>query len=581
VGSLEAPAPLDVVSLMEGNWAWRRELFLSLEFDPALNFDDASMYGLDLCFQARQRGYRILYDARALVYHHAAPRVAELDRSDRLRRDYSYSRNYTFILMRRLPAWRRVVFSLWWFLIGDRASPGLGAAAAELLRGSRGWGARFVSAWAGKIEGMRLSLEGRKTPAPENCLNMAERYRLLIVASHPVQYAAPVYRELAAHPRIDLLVAYCSLQGAGEGLDPEFGVRVAWDVPLLEGYRWVQVPNRSPVPRSNGFFRLMNPGLWSLVRHGGFDAMVLFTGYVCASFWIALAAAKLSRTKVLFGTDAHELRPRSGRMWKAWVKRAVWPGLFRLADEVIVPSSGSVQLMRQLGIPAGRITLTPYVVNNPWWREQAGRADREAVRRSWQVPTTAPVVLFCGKLQPWKRPMDLLQAFARAERPDAFLVFAGEGPLRAQLAAEAARLGLESRVRFLGFANQSELPGIYGAADLLVLPSEYEPFGLVVNEAMLCGCPVAVSDRVGARLDLIREGETGRVIPVGDVPALAAALRELLAEPSRLRTMGEAGRKRMETWSPAENIRGLLSAIERAVGARAGGRHQDAMKLGA
>ncbi len=159
VGSLEAPAPLDVMSLMEGNWAWRRELFLSLDFDPVLNFDDASMYGLDLCFQARRRRYRVVYDARALVYHHAAPRIAELDRQA-ARRRLSYSRNYTYILLRHLPPARRVAFLLWWFLIGERGSLGLGAAAAEMLRRRSGWLREFGFAWMGKIEGVRLWLHG-------------------------------------------------------------------------------------------------------------------------------------------------------------------------------------------------------------------------------------------------------------------------------------------------------------------------------------------------------------------------------------------------------------------------------------
>ena len=108
-------------------------------------------------------------------------------------------------------------------------------------------------------------------------LNTARKHRVLIVAAHPVQYAAPVFRAMGAHPRLDLLVAYCSLKGATEAIDPEFGVPVAWDVPLLDGYPWVHVPNRSPWPARGRFFGLFNPGLWGLVRRVGFDAVVLLT----------------------------------------------------------------------------------------------------------------------------------------------------------------------------------------------------------------------------------------------------------------------------------------------------------------
>jgi glycosyltransferase involved in cell wall biosynthesis len=397
---------------------------------------------------------------------------------------------------------------------------------------------------------------------------MDGRHRVLLVCTHVVQYSSAVFRLMARHPQLEIQVAYCSLQGHEPGLDPEFGREVAWDVPLLDGYPWVQLPNRSPHPGLGRFFGLINPGLWKLVREGEFDAVVLYTGYRYASFWIGLAAAKTRGKPVLFGTDASSLRPRAGGSWKVYAKQWLWPRLFRWADAVIVPSSGGVALMRSLGIPSDRVALTPFVVNNDWWKEQAAHLDRGAVRRGWSLPEDAPVVLFCAKLQPWKRPGDLLHAFVQADVSGSYLMYAGEGPLRNQLEAEARALGIADRIRMLGFVNQFQLPAIYRGASLMVLPSEYEPFGVVVNEAMLCGCPVAVSGRVGARSDLVRPGETGFVFPCGDVGALAAILREALSDPSRLAQMGNAARERMETWSPRENVEGHVQAVGRILGRR-------------
>jgi glycosyltransferase involved in cell wall biosynthesis len=388
-----------------------------------------------------------------------------------------------------------------------------------------------------------------------------ERYRVLIVAAHPVQYSAPLLRRMAGDQRLDILVAYCSLQGAESGVDPEFGVTVKWDVPLLEGYPWVAVPNPLGRPRLGKFWGLFNPGLWDLVRTGGHDAVVLWTGYRYASFWIALAAAKLRGKAVLFGTDASELRARDGRAWKSAVKRWFWPLLFRCADMVILPSTRGVDLMLSLGLPAGRLALTPYVVDNDWWSERAASVERAAVRRQWGIPEDAAVVLFCAKLQSWKRPQDLLHAFAGSSVQNAYLVFCGEGPMRTELEAEARSLGLNGQVRFLGFTNQSQLPAVYRASDLMVLPSEYEPFGVVVNEAMLCGCSVVVSDRVGAGYDLVRPGENGFVFSFGDVNSLAAILKETLAAPERLRALGEAARQQMQAWTPADNVNALVEAI--------------------
>lgn len=385
------------------------------------------------------------------------------------------------------------------------------------------------------------------------------RYRVLAVAAHPVQYMAPIFSRMADHPAFDLHVAYCALGGAEAAHDPEFGANVKWDVPLLDGYSWSHVPNRGS--GSESFLGLCNPGFWELIRGGNFDAVLCFTGYRRATFWIALLASKFSKTAFLFGSDATALAPRDGRAWKIILKRVFWPRLFRLADQVIVPSSRSVDLMLSLGLSAERVTLTPYSVDNDWWISQSSRVDRAATRAVWGASQNDLVTLFCAKLQPWKRPFDLLRAFAKADVPNALLLFAGEGPLRPQLESEAAILGVASRVRFLGFVNQSQLPAVYTSADLLVLPSDYEPFAVVVNEAMCCGCPVVTSDRVGAARDLVAPVAPQLIFPCGDVDALAPILKDALNDRTRLQSIADAARAHIQTWSPERNIAATLDAI--------------------
>jgi glycosyltransferase involved in cell wall biosynthesis len=396
------------------------------------------------------------------------------------------------------------------------------------------------------------------------------RYRLLFIASHPVQYSAPSFREMARHPRLEIEVAYCSMQGAEAGVDKDFGVEVKWDIPLLDGYPWTLMSNRARRPSLDRFFGLVNAGLWRMIRKGRYDAIVIYTGYRFASFWIALIAAKFSGTPFLFGTDATSLAPRAGKPWKAKLKEWLWPIYFRMADQVLVPSTTARELLKSIGIPADRISMTPYSVDNPWWCAQAARVDRTQVRTEWNVPSSAVVILFCAKLQPWKRPHDLLRAFAKANAPDSFLVYAGDGPLLQELKREAATLSVEDRVRFLGFVNQSQLPSLYKSSDLFVLPSEYEPFGVVVNEAMLCGCAVAVSDRVGAGFDLVHL-ENGFVYPCGDVEALAALIRQAATDPAKLKQMGAASERIIQTWSLHENIEALIGGVDCIYRRRANG----------
>jgi len=389
------------------------------------------------------------------------------------------------------------------------------------------------------------------------------RYRVLAVATHPVQYMAPIFRRMAAHPGFDLHVGYCSLRGAEAAHDQEFGATVQWDVPLLEGYSWSHFPNSGSGAET--FLGLRNPGLSKLIRDEKYDAVLCFVSYLRATFWIACRAAKSSNTAFLFGADANTLTPRDGRMWKRTIKKILWPRLFRLADQVIVPSSGARDLMVSLGLPADRVTLTPYSVDNDWWMKQSAAVDRAAVRASWGASAAEAVILFCAKLQPWKRPGDLLRAFAEAQLANALLVVAGEGPLRGELESQAAALGMAKRVRFLGFVNQSQLPAVYASADLMVLPSEYEPFAVVVNEAMCCGCPVAASDHVGAARDLVAPVRREFVFPCGNVTALAVLLKDAVADRARLASLGHAAVAQMHTWSPERNIAATFEAIEIAV----------------
>jgi len=207
------------------------------------------------------------------------------------------------------------------------------------------------------------------------------RYRTLIICSHPVQYMSPLLRRMAQHPQIDLQVAYCCLRGAQSDHDPDFATAIQWDVPLLDGYNWVEIPNVGTGAES--FLGLCNPGLWRLIRRNKFDAVFCHTGYLKASFWFAFLAARLSGSVFLFGTDANSLAPRDSQSWKVTLKKALWPRLFSLADQIIVPSSRTRDLMRSLGFAEDRITLTPYCVDNDWWAAQSARVDRGSGRATF------------------------------------------------------------------------------------------------------------------------------------------------------------------------------------------------------
>lgn len=386
--------------------------------------------------------------------------------------------------------------------------------------------------------------------------------RTLLVATHPSQYGAPLFRAYAEHPDLDLTVAYLSLRGAERAHDPGFDTDIAWDVPLLEGYDWINPPNRSPLTRPGSLWSAINPALWSHVRRTRHD-VVICQGYRRASFWIAALAAKTSGGSLLFTTDAHTLRPRGGQRWKLPLKKVLVPRILGWADGVVTPSTRGRRFLLDLGLPPERVHLAPYVVDNQFFASRAAQADRAARRRGWAIDEATPAALFCGKLVAWKRPQDPIRAIARTK--DVHLVVAGEGPLRRSLEDLAEQLGVSDRVRFLGFINQTDLPEIYAAADVLVLPSEFEPFGLVVNEAFACGTPAVVTDACGSADDLIIEGQTGFVVPTGDIEVLAVRLRQA-SLPEVSGRLGQAARARITDWGYDQNVTAIVRTCRALTG---------------
>ena len=167
------------------------------------------------------------------------------------------------------------------------------------------------------------------------------------------------------------------------------------------------------------------------------------------------------------------------------------------------------------------------------------------------------VILYCGRLSEEKSTLDLLEAYQLVKARNKTLVIVGDGELRKSLQNYTARHGLEA-VHFLGFKNRTEIPNYYATADLLVLPSKRDTWGIVVSEALCYALPVIASDQVGAAYDLVRDGENGYIFPSGDVQALASRINKVLDMPDdERRSMGLKSRERIERWVNRDLIESL------------------------
>lgn len=367
--------------------------------------------------------------------------------------------------------------------------------------------------------------------------------RLVIVTTHPIQYQVPFFRALSEDSRIDLHVLFLNLpdrcqQGVG------FGQPFKWDVPLLTGYRW------SLAPSATGS---IDSGWWGLrLSSASKDLaelrpdLVMVTGWQKRGMLQCLLVARKLGIATIIRAESNGLAPLSfpRRIRNCWI--------LGKADRLLPIGEANRHFYQRLGF-GGRIGQTaPYCVDNGFFAEGANplRAKALELRGRWGVPESARCFLFAGKLVSKKRPQDLAAAIERLSRRmpgQVHLLVVGSGPLQKELEAQAMARHLP--ITFAGFLNQTEMPSAYAAADCLVLPSDYgETWGLVVNEAMACGLPAIVSDRVGCGPDLVTDGETGFQFRFGDIEGLAAGLAKFAAlNDSERRAMGERARARVFT----------------------------------
>ena len=215
------------------------------------------------------------------------------------------------------------------------------------------------------------------------------------------------------------------------------------------------------------------------------------------------------------------------------------------------------------GVNEANLFTVPYAVDNDYFANASqSSAGRESARATLQLPAEKPLVLFVSKLMPRKRPMDLLIAFHNVRKAgiDASLAFVGSGQQEKKLKDYVRQQQLPD-VHFFGFRNQSELPNFYSVADVFVLPSENEPWGLVINEVMCAGIPVIASSEIGAVEDLVRHGENGFTYDAGDIDTLTEYLSKVLGAPEIRARMGEASRRIIAHWDYESCVLGIKQAI--------------------
>jgi glycosyltransferase involved in cell wall biosynthesis len=366
--------------------------------------------------------------------------------------------------------------------------------------------------------------------------------RLAIVCSHPIQYYVPVYQALAKRSDLQVRVFFGWRGNTTETNDPGFGQNLQWDIPLLEEYDYEFVDNIAADPGSHHYAGIDLPDLPQRLSEWNATAVLVY-GW-CYKAHLALMRNLHGRLPIFFRGDSTLLDDRPGI--RCLLRRGALRWVYRHIDFAFYVGSNNYQYYRKHGLRDQQLIFAPHAVDNhrfaSFEKQQA-----ERVRSELGIGSDEIMLLFAGKLEAKKAPDQLLQAFVDAAQPGCNLVFGGSGELEQELRNKAV-----DKVHFLGFQNQSRMPAIYGAADLVALPSRGpgETWGLAINEAMAASCAVLASDCTGAAADLIELGVNGWISKANDQDDLSRWIQDALQlGREKLVEMGRESQRKIQGWS--------------------------------
>jgi glycosyltransferase involved in cell wall biosynthesis len=355
---------------------------------------------------------------------------------------------------------------------------------------------------------------------------------LLVFDSHPVQYRVPIYQEMEKLQPGSIHVVYgsdCSVRGFA---DAEFGITLAWDVPMLEGYPNTILNCEKGTPLS-GWNSLTGQGVQQLIKTLKPTA-ILLTGFNFRFDWVAYLAARKNRIPIWLRCETQDHALHRSKLKSAF-RSIVYKTAYLALNRIFYIGELNKRHYLKHRVKALRLRPARYGTEDKFLNiiEEDKQNMRLKGRITAGISPSNFVIGFSGKLINKKNPdiiYTMLEYLPEALRSNVHIYFMGSGELHDKLTlmAEKAYQQYGIKTSFTGFVNQSQLAMNYLAMDVMVLPSRKmgETWGLVANEAMQAGCGVIVSDAVGCSADFAN-WERFRVFKEGDPLALATQVFSL------------------------------------------------------
>jgi 1,2-diacylglycerol 3-alpha-glucosyltransferase len=362
--------------------------------------------------------------------------------------------------------------------------------------------------------------------------------RLVILTEIISPYRIPLFNLLARDPDVSLHVIFLSETDPGLRQWQVYKSEIRFSYQILPAWR----------KRLGRYNMLLNFGLSSALKASSPD-IILCGGYNYLASWRALFWARSRNIPFLLWCESNvqDLRRRHALV------EILKDEFFQKSTGFLVPGKSAHEYVRVHRINDDRIFTAPNAVDNELFATASKTARQNARALRAQLGLPQRYILFVGRLVPEKGVFELLSAYAKLDertREQVGLVYAGDGAARRELEVRSASIS-PGMVRFAGFVQRDPLARYYALADMLVLPTYNDPWGLVVNEAMACGLPVIVSQVAGCAADLVKENWNGMLINPKDVLSLAAAIGRVAGNCELRDAMGINSAELISTYSPA------------------------------
>ena len=373
--------------------------------------------------------------------------------------------------------------------------------------------------------------------------------RLVILTEIISPYRIPLFNALAQHTGVDLHVVFLAETDPGLRQWQVYKEEIRFSYQVLPSWR----------RRVGKYNALLNRGVGRALAEAAPD-VILCGGYNYIASWQSLTWARGRGIPYFLWSESNAMELRRGHAVVEFLKSE----FLRRCTGFVVPGRSAEEYLRSRRLNDDRIFIAPNAVDNDLFSGAAAEARQNAAARREELFLPARYFLFAGRLVREKGVFELLSAYAELEasmRQQIGLVFVGDGGSRQQLEQAAASI-FPGVIKFAGFAQRDQLPSYYGLAEMLILPTYTDTWGLVVNEAMACALPVILSRAAGCAIDLVKENWNGLLVAPRDVSSLTLAMRSLANQPDLRAAMGANSEQHISHYSPREWSRGIARIVE-------------------